>query len=76
MLVHAKLRPVGSRFLATCIDFEAWGVGATRTEALEALRTAVEESEEAVTVAPPEDGCPSPIQIIVVDGAGDRRARN
>jgi hypothetical protein len=72
MVVHAALQLIEGKFVATCLDFEAYGEGSTRASALEALRTAVEDREEPEAVAPPEEVRVPSVEIVVVEDEADR----
>jgi hypothetical protein len=67
MVLHATLQVIDGKFVATCLDFEAYGEGTTRTQALAALRSAVAEREEPEAVAPPEHAPPPTVEIVVID---------
>ncbi|MDP9036902.1 MAG: hypothetical protein M3O50_19055 [Myxococcota bacterium] len=60
---------------ASCLDLEASGEGATTAQALASLRTAIEERLTSEAVAPPRRGPAVTIDIVVVEGDGERRAR-
>jgi hypothetical protein len=72
MVVHATLQLIDGKFVATCLDFEAYGEGTTPAQALEALRGAVEDREEPEAVAPPENARVPSIEIVVVDDESER----
>ncbi|MDP9149051.1 MAG: hypothetical protein M3O36_03795 [Myxococcota bacterium] len=60
---------------ASCLDLEASGEGATREQALASLRAAIEERLTIEAVAPPRRAPKLTIDIVVVEGDGERRAR-
>jgi HD superfamily phosphodiesterase len=68
MLYTAKLRHEPSGFIADCIELDATGEGATRDDALDALRAELAERVGHVEgMVPPVDNPPLEIEIVVVD---------
>jgi hypothetical protein len=68
--VSAVLSRVDDRWLAECEEVELAGEGATREQALDALRAAlVDYFGRAEAVAPPSEPRHEAIEIVVVGGA-------
>ena len=67
MRIRATIQHVDGKVCASCLDLEAAGEGATREEALAALREAVSERLSPEAVAPPPHPQTPVIEIIVVD---------
>jgi len=73
MRFRATLEHVDGHWLATCLDMEASGEGATRRGALDSLRHAIEERETVEAVAPPETSRAPRVELLVV---GDEAGRS
>ncbi len=67
MRVHAVIQLVEGHFEASCLEFEAIGEGPTRDQALESLRSAIQEREQPEAVAPPESSAPPSVEIVVAE---------
>jgi hypothetical protein len=68
MRIRATIQDADGKIRATCLDLEAAGEGATRDEALAALREAVRERLSPEAVAPPEHSPAPAIEIVIVEG--------
>ena len=66
MRFRATLQHVDRGWLATCLDMEASGEGATREAALDSLRDAIAERETVEAVAPPEATRAPRVELLVV----------
>jgi hypothetical protein len=71
MTFHASLMQLKGKFVATCLEIEAYGEGRTREQAVDALRQALEEREAPQAVAPPRNVAPPGVEVVVVDDETD-----
>jgi hypothetical protein len=68
MRIRATIQRADGKIRASCLDMEAAGEGATREEALAALREAVHGRLSPEAVAPPEHPSPPAFEIVIVEG--------
>ena len=75
MRIRATLEEIDGKLRASCIDFEASGEGATREQALAALKEAVRDRLAPEAVAPPAQSLVVPIDVVLIEGNAVEHAK-